>query len=155
MPGRRGGAAERPALSVNLGAEGRVRDTTPRAPTQDGRTHERSYGRAMQGECTSWLSLFLHGRRPRRFSLLPITSAEGLPDWKINEDSVNTERFLEFTEGCIIVRARSSAASYAETPAHTCACPVQLPRMSAYAGEHSVMVSSTTAGSTTTSSSRR
>ena len=115
----------------------RLTPLVPRARTQDGRTHERSYGRAMRGERTSWRSLFLRGQR---YSLLPVMSAQGLLDWKIYEDSVNTERFLEFTEECI-VRARSSAASYAATPAHACACfRLQLPLMNAYPGDHSVMV---------------
>ena len=71
----------------------RALDGAPRL--QDGRTHERSFGRALVGTRTTWRSLFLRGVR---YSLLPIMSAAGLLDWVIYEGSVNSERFLEFTE---------------------------------------------------------
>ena len=105
---------------------------------QDGRTHERQYGRAPQGERTTWRSLFLRGQR---YSLLPVMSAAGLLDWKIYDGSVNSERFLQFTQECIVRAGRPALAGALTTLTRRLPLlPTQLPRMNAYPGDNSVMV---------------
>jgi hypothetical protein len=60
-----------------------------RARTQDGRTHQREFGRAYRGRRTRTRTLFLRGQR---FSVVPVMSADGLLDWYIAKGSINKER---------------------------------------------------------------
>ena len=106
-----------------------------RAPwLQDKRTSERTHGRAFRGQRTKTTRLFVRGKR---YSLVPVMSAQGLLDWYICEGSVDAERFLDFIGAawCARLALRPTHAARADARA-----AAQIPRMQPFPNPHSVLV---------------